>query len=88
MSFAGEQTYRTAVALAEGTRQQSKAAAFVTYGYVAANYAAYAVAIGDADAAYQASIATAAAALNETPGNIGMNGPIVGAGWTPLLASA
>lgn len=88
MSFAGEQTYRAAVLLAEGTRQQSKAAALVTYAYDPANYAAYVIAIGDADAAYQASIATATAALNETPGNLGMCGPIAGAGWTPLLTSA
>lgn len=88
MSYAAEQTYRTAVILAEGTRQQSVAAAKVTYGFDPANYANYAIAIGDADAAYQASIATAAAALNETPGNNGMTGPIAGAGWTPMLAIA
>jgi hypothetical protein len=59
MSLATEQTYRNAVPLAEGTRQQSKAAAFVTYGYVAANLATYKVALADADVAYVTSVNTA-----------------------------
>lgn len=88
MTYAAQQTFRVAVVLAEGTRQQSVAAAKVTYGFDPANYAAYVIAIGDADAAYQASIATAAGVLNETPGGTGMNGPIAGAGWTPLTAIA
>lgn len=88
MSFSGQQTFRAAVLTAAATRQQAKAAAFVTYGYSAAGYATYVTAIGDADAAYQASIATAYAALNEAGGNQGMNGPIAGAGWTPMDAIA
>jgi hypothetical protein len=88
MSLATEQTYRNAVPLAEGTRQQSKAAAFVTYGYVAANLATYKVALADADVAYVTSVNTAFDALNEQTGNVGLNGPIPGASWTPLLTIA
>lgn len=86
MSLATQQTFRNAVLVAEGVRQQSKAAAFITYGYVAANLAAYKVALADADAAYFASVATANAALDEQVGNIGLGGPIVGAAWTSLIA--
>lgn len=88
MSFSGEQTYRAAVALAEGTRQQSKAAAFVTYAYDPANIATYKTAIADADVAYFNSVKVASDALNDTSGVNGLCGPIAGAGWTPLLASA
>jgi hypothetical protein len=88
MSLATEQTFRDAVALAEGVRQQSKAAAFVTYGYVAANLAAYKVALADADVAYFTSVNTANNALDLQVGNVGMSGPIVGAPWTPLLTIA
>lgn len=88
MSLATEQTYRAAVAVAEGVRQQSKAAAFVTYGYVQANLAAYAIALADADVAYFTAVNTANNALDEPIGNTGMNGPIAGASWTPLLSIA
>lgn len=88
MSLSTEQTYRAAVTLAESVRQQSKAAAFVTYGYVAANLATYQTAIADADVAYFTSVNTAADALNESVGNLGYARPIPGASWTPLLASA
>lgn len=88
MSFAGEQTFRAAVVLAEGVRQQSKAAAFVTYGYVAANLAAYNIALADADVAYFTAVNTAFNALDEPTGNVGMNGPIPGARWTPMLTMA
>lgn len=88
MSYAGEQTFRAAVLAAEGVRQQSKAAAKVTYGYVVANLAAYQTALADADVAYFTAVNTAFDALNETTGNVGMNGPIPGAGWTPLLTIA
>ena len=88
MSLATELTYRNAVSVAESTRQQSKAAAFVTYGFVAANLAAYKVALADADVAYVTAVNTAANTLDEQVGNLGYNGPIVGANWTPLLAIA
>lgn len=88
MSFSGEQTFRAAVALAEGVRQQSKAAAFVAYGYVAANLTTYITALADADVAYFTSVNTAADAVNESLGNTGYSGSIPGASWTPLLASA
>lgn len=88
MSFSAEQTYRAAVRAAEGVRQQSKAAAFITYGYVAANLATYQTALADADVAYFTAVNTALDVTNETTGNVGMNGPIPGAGWTPMLAIA
>ena len=88
MSLATEQTFRNAVALAEGVRQQSKAAAMVTYAYVAANLAAYKIAIADADVAYFTSVNTALNAADSPTGNVGMNGPIPGASWTPLLTMA
>jgi hypothetical protein len=40
-TFAAEQTFRNAVAAAEAVRQNSVASAFATYGFVAANLAAY-----------------------------------------------
>lgn len=88
MSLATEQTFRNAVALAEGVRQQSKAAAAITYGFVVANLAAYQIALADADAAYYQSVVTANAALDEQVGNIGLGGLIDGARWTPLLTIA
>lgn len=88
MSFSGEQTFRTAVALAESTRQQSKAAAFVSYAYDPANLATYQTAIADADVAYFTAVNTAFNALNESTYLAGFSGPIPGASWTPLLAMA
>lgn len=88
MSYSGEQTFRAAVRVAEGVRQQAKAVAFVAYGYVVANLATYQTAIADADVAYITAVNTANDALNETIGTNGTNGPIAGAGWTPLLAIA
>jgi len=88
MSYSGEQTFRAAVLAAEGVRQQAKAVAFVAYGFVAANLATYQTALADADVAYFTAVNTAFNALNETTGNAGMNGPIPGAGWTPMLAVA
>lgn len=88
MSLATEQTFRNAVALAEGARQQQKAAAMVTYGYVAANLAAYIEEIADADTVYQAAVTTAADTFALQAGNVGLSGPIAGAGWTPLLTMA
>lgn len=88
MSLATEQTFRTAVLLAESVRQQSKAAAFVTYAWDPANLAAYKIALADADVAYVTSVNTAANTLDEQIGNVGLSGPIDGARWTPLLAMA
>lgn len=88
MSFSGEQTFRAAVVAAEGVRQQSKAAAFVTYAYVAANLATYQTALSDADVAYYTAVNTALDALNQASGSVGIAGLIPGAGWTPLMAMA
>jgi hypothetical protein len=88
MSLATEQTFRAAVFLAEGTRQQSKAAAMVTYAYVAANLAAYQEELADADTVYQAAVTTAADTFALQIGNAGLSGPIPGASWTPLLTIA
>jgi hypothetical protein len=59
-TFAAEQTYRTAVATAEAVRQNSKSAAFTTYGFIQANYAAYLTALIAADVAYQTAVVAAA----------------------------
>ena len=88
MSLATEQTFRNAVVLAEGTRQQQKAAAFVTYGYVAANLATYKTSLATADNVYFTAVNAAYNTMAETTGNAGMNGPIPGASWTPLLSIA
>lgn len=88
MTFAAEQIFRAAVLTAESVRQQSKAAARVTYAYDPANYAAYVIAIADADVAYITSVNTANGTMDEPTGGNGFNGPIAGAGWTPLLAIA
>lgn len=77
-----------AVALAEGTRQQSKAAAFVTYGYVAANLAAYKIALADADVAYVTAVNTAANTADLQLGTLGLSGPIPSSNWAPLLTMA
>jgi len=87
MSLATEQTYRNAVLLAEGVRQQSKAAARVTYGFVAANLAAYIVALNDADAAYITAVNTALNTL-DVPTTRGLMHPIDAARWTPLTGIA
>lgn len=88
MASSAEQAFMTAVSLAEGTRQQSKAAAFVTYGYVAANFAAYKVAISDADVAYITAVNAAMNTSDLTLGNLGQTGPIASSNWAPLLAMA
>lgn len=77
-----------AVAAAEATRQQSKAAAFVTYGYVVANLAAYKIALADADVAYVTAVNTAANTADLQLGTLGLNGPIQSSNWAPLLSIA
>lgn len=77
-----------AVALAEGTRQQSKAAAFVTYGFVQANLAAYKVALADADVAYVTAVNAAANTADLQLGTLGLSGPIPSSNWAPLLSMA
>lgn len=87
MSLATEATYRAAVLLAEGVRQQSKAAARVTYAFNPSNYAAYVVALNDADAAYLTSVNTALNTL-DVPTTRGVLHPIDGGAWTPLTGMA
>lgn len=77
-----------AVALAEGVRQQSKAAAFLTYGYVAANLAAYKIALADADVAYVTAVNTAANTADVQYGTLGLGGPIASSNWAPLTSMA
>jgi|SRR5882672_6336081 len=74
MATAAELTFITAVRAAEGVRQVAKAAAFVTYGFVQANLAAYLTAIEAADNAFITAINAAAS----TAGAVGYtipNGP-------------
>ncbi len=88
MSFATEQTYRNAVQTARAIRQQSKAAARITYTFDPANLAAYIVALNDAEATYVTSVNTAANTLDVPIGSLGIPGNIPGAPWTPLQAIA
>lgn len=76
MSSLKENTFIAAVAAAEGVRQTSKTAAFVTYGYVAANLAAYITAVAAADVAYITAVNAAANTSGLLMGNAGETGPI------------
>jgi hypothetical protein len=76
MATSTEITFMNAVAVAESVRQQSKAAAFVTYGFVAANLAAYKIALEDADVAYTTAVNTARNAADLQVGMQGAAGPI------------
>jgi hypothetical protein len=88
MASAAQQTFMTAVSAAESTRQQSKAAAFLTYGFVAANLAAYKIALADADVAYITAVNAASNTSDLQLGNIALNGPIASSNWAPLLSIA
>lgn len=90
MATAAEQTFARAVQAAEGVRQAAKQAAFVTYGFVAANLAAYEAALTAADVAFTTAVNSAANTLslagytipnagtpnpgNVSPGNLGQSG--------------
>jgi hypothetical protein len=63
MATAKESTFFAAVSAAEAVRQAAKAAAFVTYGFVQANLAAYLTALEAADNAYITSVNSAASTL-------------------------
>lgn len=85
MATAAEITFMNAVSLAEQTRQASKAAAFATYGWAPANYAAYKVALADADVAYITAVNAAANTADLLLGTLGMTGPIPTT-WASLAA--
>lgn len=87
MALAAEQVFITAVAAAESTRQASKASAFTTYGWVAANYAAYKTALEAADVAYITAVNAAANTSALLMGNIGQSGPIPTV-WASVAAAA
>jgi hypothetical protein len=74
MATSAEQTFVRSVAVAEGTRQSSKAAAFATYGFVAANLSAY--------IAYFTAVTTALNTAGLT-GNTGQSGPL-GSPWASI----
>lgn len=76
MARAVEITFEQAVAAAEGTRQVSKASAFATYGFVAANLAAYITAVAAADVAYTTAVNSAANTSGILMGQAGLTGPI------------
>lgn len=67
MATAAEQTFYNAVVAANGVRQVAYAAAFTTYGFVAANLAAYKTALVAADVAYITAINSAASTAGITP---------------------
>jgi hypothetical protein len=77
-----EQAFYDAVNTAEAVRQQSKASAFVTYGFVQSKYAAYVTALVAADVAFMSSVITAATAGGLDP-QLGTAGPL-GAKWCKI----
>lgn len=83
MAIAAEITFMNAVLAAEGTRQNAKYAAFLTYAFVPANLAAYKVALEDADVAYVTAVNAARDAANIQIGLLGINGPVPTA-WASL----
>lgn len=91
-SFSAEQTFRAAVATAEGVKQQAIAVAWTTYavtgGMAPSGLATYITAKADAEVAFITAFNTAYNALNDTTGGLGLNSPIPGAGWTPLMRTA
>jgi hypothetical protein len=87
MALAAEIVFQNAVATAAATRQASYASAFATYGWVAANYAAYKVAIADADVAYITAVNAAANTADLLLGNHGHTGPIPTV-WAAIAAPA
>ena len=78
MASAVEQTFINAVNAAESIRQASKASAFTTYGFVAANLAAYKTALAAADVAYLTAVNTARNSAGILLGTNGDTGPIAG----------
>lgn len=88
MATAAQQAFFNAVAVAEAVRQQSKAAAFVTYGFVQANYTTYKTALSDADVAYFTAITAALDTSNLTLGMVGLEGPIRSSNWVPFSGMA
>jgi len=78
MATAAESTFITTIRAAEGVRQSAKTAAFVTYGFVQANLAAYLTALEAADNAFITSVnaaASTAGALGYTIPNSGTPNP-------------
>lgn len=75
MATAAELTFAQAVQKAEGIRQVAKASAFTTYGFVAANLAAYLTALEAADNTFMASVNSAASTLGSAGYTIPNSGP-------------
>lgn len=76
MATSAEITFMAAVSAAELTRQNARASAFTTYGFVAANLAAYKTALAAADVAYITAVNAAANTSGLLLGNHGHTGPI------------
>ncbi len=78
MATAAESTFIVTIRAAEGVRQVAKAAAFVTYGFVQANLAAYLTALEAADNAFITAVnaaASTAGAVGYTIPNSGTPNP-------------
>lgn len=86
MSLAAEKVFYYAVAAAEATRQQSKAAALITYAYAPANAVAYATALSDADVAYITTVNAARDTSNLMLGTVGDSGPLPFSGWATIVS--
>jgi hypothetical protein len=83
MATPTELTFMNAVALAEGTRQAAKVAAFTTYAFNPANLAAYKIALEDADVAYVTAVNAARNTADLQVGTLGISGPVPTA-WASL----
>jgi len=86
MAKAAEITFDAAVTAAEGVRQSAKAAALATYGYVAANLAAYITALAAADVAYTTAVNAAANTSGLLMGQNGLSG-LIPTTWASIAAA-
>jgi hypothetical protein len=83
-TFAQEQSFRSAVAAAEATRQGAISAAFVAYGFNPANLATYLSAIVSAQTAYTTAVNSAASSNGLDP-EIGRN--VIPTNWARLAGN-
>ena len=86
--IAAEQVFFAAVAAAESVRQQSKAAAAVTYAFNPANLTTYRTALSDADNVYFTAVNAALNTSNLPLGNLGFGGPLGMSNWCSLQGMA
>lgn len=87
MASSAEQVFYNAVNAAEATRQQSKAAAFLTWAFQpGAPRVTYATALSDADVAYITTVNAARDTSNLMLGTVGDTGPLPWAQWATIVS--